>query len=145
MKRKNFADLPGDTTEEKFSSMGIIKGKSYDVLDLRRKGILFSVEVILYFEPELAGNSSYEKDLADFADEPVEGRPFVPVDFFLNFGEENDPTFKGRLKEFPLMIEVVDFGSVRGPGGGDSYYIKGVMPFLDEFDVDVEPKSGPAF
>jgi hypothetical protein len=142
--KKNFTDLPGDTTEEKFSSMGIIIGKSYDVLDLRKKGKLFSVEVVLYFEPELAVNSSYEKDLADFADEPVEGRPFVPVDFFLNFGEENDPTFKGRLKEFPLMIKVVDFGAVKSPGG-DTYYIKGVMPFLDEFDVDVEPQSGPAF
>lgn len=145
MKRKNIADLPGDTTEEKFSSMGIIKGEKYDVLDLRKKGRLFSVDVVLYFEPELAVNSTYEKDLADFADEPVEGRPFVPVDFFLKFGEENDPSFKGRLKEFPLEIKVVDLGAIKNPDGRDSYYIKGVMPFLDEFDVDAEPKSGPAF
>ncbi len=138
MKKKKFETLPGNTDEEKFSSIHVIGGEKLDVLVLKKIRDQYGVEVVLYFEKDLAENSTYEKDLADFDGYEDDMRPFIEVEKFLNFGMENDPTFKARLTEFPLMIKIVSTGTIDS-GGHKTRYVKGLMPFLDEFDVDESP------
>ena len=136
--KKTFDTLPGATDEEKFLSILVKPGEQLDILELNKIHDDYGVVVVLYFEKELAENSTYEKDLVDFAGHDDDMRPFIEVEKFISFGTENDPTFKNRLKEFPLIIKVLSTGVIAGEGK-KTRYIKGMMPFLDDFDVDQEP------
>jgi len=138
MKRKKFEELAGNTDEEKYSSMGVEKGAKLDILDLKKIQDSYNVRAVLYFEKDLAEKSTYEKDLTDFACYDEDMRPFIEVEKFIKFGTENDPTFKGRLSEFPLMITIISTGMIDS-GEKKVRYIKGLMPFLDDFDVEQEP------
>lgn len=139
MKRKSFETIKGKTPEEKINNLGVAKGKEKNVLELNMLYESYGLEIVLYFEKDLAESSTYEKDLVSFADDDEFARPFIIADKFIQFGKENDPTFENRLKEFPLMIKIVDFGERITKDGSKKVYIKGLMPFLDEFDVDKEP------
>ncbi|MBP2132262.1 hypothetical protein J2128_000183 [Methanomicrobium sp. W14] len=139
MAGKSIDYAKGKNLEEKLEKIGAVKGKECNVLDLNRLSKKYDLEVVLYFEKELAENSTYEKDLADFAGDDEFGRPFIAASRFLEFGKENDPTFEQRLKEFPLMIKIIDYGEITSEEGSKKIYVKGLMPFLDEFDVDKEP------
>ena len=70
---------------------------------------------------------------------PEYERPYISIDAFLRFTQENDPSFAQTMREFPLMVEIV---SVRGisPGNGGKTvpFVTGLMPFLDELDVNGE-------
>lgn len=138
MKKKNFDALPGETEEEKFGSISIKKGERLDILDLKRIHDQYGIEVVLYFEKDLAENSTYERDLVDFAGYAEDMRPFIGVEKFIRFGTENDPTFRGRLTEFPLMIKILSTGIIES-GNKKIRFVKGLMPFLDDFDVDEAP------
>jgi hypothetical protein len=138
MKRKNFDALPGGTDEEKFGSISVEKGELLDLLDLKKIHDEYGIEVVLYFDKDLAENSTYEKDLEDFAGIDDDMRPFIVVEKFISFGTENDPTFEGRLTEFPLMIRILSTGVI-DPESKKIRYIRGLMPFLDDFDVDQAP------
>ena len=138
MNRKKFEDLSGETDEEKFSSISITKGADVNILDLKKIHDIYGIRVVLYFEKDLAENSTYEKDLVDFADYADDMRPFIEVGKFIKFGTESDPTFKDRLSEFPLMIKIVSTGETDS-GKKKIRYVKGLMPFLDDFDVNDEP------
>lgn len=138
MKRKKFEDLAGETDEERYNSLGVKKGAKLDILDLKKIHDMYNLRAVLYFEKDLAENSTYEKDLTDFAGFDEDMRPFIEVEKFIQFGTENDPTFKGRLSEFPLMITIISTGII-DLGEKKIRYIKGLMPFLDDFDVDQEP------
>ena len=136
MKRRSPDTIKGDTFEEKMNNLSIAVGKPIDVMELIRLKKLYGIESVLYFEPELADKSTYEKDIADFAAADEFERPFIAADRFVEFGKENDPTFEGRLKEFPLMVTVHSFGERKTESGTPIKYIKALMPFLDEFDVN---------
>jgi hypothetical protein len=44
------------------------------------------------------------------------------------------------MREFPLMIQIVNTGTMQSPKDGTLFhYITGLMPFLDELDVDADP------
>ena len=139
MKRKSLDTVKGENLEEKMKNLGIIKGKEADVLELNKLHALYNLEIVLYFEKDLAENSTYEKDLNDFANENEFGRPFIVAEKFIAFGKENDPSFENRLSEFPLMIKIIEFGERTTKNNSKQKYVKGLMPFLDEFDVDAEP------
>ena len=136
MKRRSLDTVKGANFEEKMNSLSIAVGKPTDVMELIKIKRLYGIEVVLYFEPELADNSTYEKDLADFAADDEFERPFIAAEKFVEFGKENDPTFESRLKEFPLMVTVHSFGERKTESGTPVKYIKALMPFLDEFDVN---------
>ena len=136
MKRRSLDTVKGANFEEKMNRLSIAVGKPTDVMELIKIKRLYGIEVVLYFEPELADNSTYEKDLADFADDDEFERPFIAAEKFVEFGKENDPTFESRLKEFPLMVTVHSFGERKTESGTPVKYIKALMPFLDEFDVN---------
>ena len=138
MNRKKFEELPGETDREKFASISVSEGADVDILELKKVHDIYDIRVVLYFEKDLAENSTYEKDLVDFAGHDEDMRPFIEVEKFIKFGKENDPTFENRLSEFPLMIKIITTGEIVS-GNKEIRYIKGLMPFLDDFDVDEEP------
>ncbi len=140
MKKQSWNDIAGDSVAEKMQILGITVGKKTDVRKLGEITDAVGVEAVLYFEKDLAETSTYEADLKDFAGEDEFNRPFVLANSFIRFGSENDPSFPSRLREFPMMISIIEV-SERRDGSRVIPYIKGMMPFLDEFDVDAEPEG----
>ena len=43
------------------------------------------------------------------------------------------------MRELPILIEIVMVGETSTKEGGTVPYIAGLMPFLDELDVDAPP------
>ena len=100
----------------------------------------YGVQTYLFFEPDLAKERTLESLQAEYRDVSEYERPFISVGSFLKFTRENDPSFDQTLKEFPLMVEIVSAGEMAGQQPGKTVpYVTGLMPFLDEFDVDAEP------
>jgi hypothetical protein len=139
-KKQSWNDIAGDSVAEKMQTLGIIVGRKADVRKLAEIADAFGIEAIVYFEKDLAETSTYETDLKDFSGDDEFNRPFILANSFIKFGSENDPSFMSRLKEFPLMISIIEV-SERRDGSSVIPYIKGLMPFLDEFDVDAEPEG----
>ncbi|MBT8507659.1 hypothetical protein AZH53_04400 [Methanomicrobiaceae archaeon CYW5] len=140
MKRRSFDGIAGESTEEKFGSLGIVPGEKEDIRELRSLSKSYGFEAVLYFEKDLAETSTYEADLTTYADDPEDCRPFVLVTSFIKFASESDPSFLGRLEEFPLYVTVLSVGE-REVGGKKLPYVKCLMPFLDEIDFDKEPEG----
>ncbi|WFN35087.1 hypothetical protein L1S32_02915 [Methanogenium sp. S4BF] len=140
MKKQSWNDIAGDSITEKMQSLGITVGSKADIRKLAEIADAVGGEAVVYFEKDLAETSTYEADLRDFAGEEEFNRPFIQAHSFIKFGSENDPTFPARLQEFPLMITVIEVAE-RREGSRVIPYIKGLMPFLDEFDVDAEPEG----
>ncbi len=140
MKKQSWNNIPGDSIPEKMQSLGITVGQKIDIRTLSEVADAIGGEAVVYFEQDLAETSTYETDLKDFAGVEEFNRPFVQAHSFIQFGTENDPTFPSRLQEFPLMITVIEVDERRA-GSRDIPYIKGLMPFVDEFDVDAEPEG----
>jgi hypothetical protein len=129
--------LPGKTPAEKLGSLGIMEGRNLDIRMLDEMSRKYGIEVFLFFEEDLACTRTLESVLEEFEIFPEYGRPFVSIGSFLRFTRENDPSFEQTMREFPLMIEIVTTGEMQSPKYGTPVpYITGLMPFLDELDVD---------
>ena len=129
--------LAGSTPEEKLGSLGIVSGKRVDVRTLGRFANSHGIEVTLFFEEDLARTRTLESVREEFRTVSEFERPYIDVNSFLRFTRENDPSFEVTMEEFPLMIEIVTVGE--GPsanGNSPCLFVTGVMPFLDEFDVN---------
>ena len=95
--------------------------------------------VYLFFEKELATTRSLAEVQEEYRGVPEFERPYVRVDRFLAFTKENDPSFARTLDEFPLLVEIVAVGQETDPGTGKIQpFATGLMPFLEEFDVDTD-------
>ena len=140
MKKQSWNDIAGESVAEKMQTLGITVGRKSDIRTLGEIEDACGIEAVLYFERDLAETSTYEDDLKQFAGADEFCRPFVRAGSFIRFASENDPSFASRLEQFPMMIQVIEVG-VRREGSRDIPYIKGLMPFLDEFDVDAEPEG----
>jgi hypothetical protein len=89
---------------------------------------------------DLANKRTLESLQAKYRDVSEYERPFISVGSFLKFTRENDLSFNQTLKEFPLIVEIVSAGEMTGQQPGKTVpYVTGLMPFLEEFDVDAEP------
>ena len=125
---------------EKLLSLGIEKRRTLDVRTLDEIARNYGVAVYLFFEEELARNRTLESVEKEFGTFPEFERPFIGVEKFLKFTRENDPSFDQTLTDFPLMVEIVTIGETRAPSGEITVpYVTGLMPFLDELDVDGYP------
>lgn len=134
--------LPGQTSEEKLRSLGAMKGNMLDIRMLDEISRKYDVEVYLFFEEDLARTRALESVLEEFDPVPEYGRPYVTVGSFLRFTKENDPSFERTMQDFPLVIEIVNTGEMQSPRYGTTVrFITGLMPFLDELDVDANPTS----
>ena len=139
-KNPDWVALPGKTTEERLRSLGAMKGSKLDIRMLDEISRRYDVEVYLFFEEDLARTRTLESVLEEYGPVPEYGRPYVTVRSFLSFTRENDPTFEQTLREFPLVIEIVNTGEMESPAYGTTVrFITGMMPFLDELDVDADP------
>ena len=134
------ADLPGSTPEEKLGSLGISPGKKVDVRTLGRIANTHDIGITLFFEEELARTRTLESVRQEYGHFSEYERPYIDVNSFLQFTRENDPSFEATLDAFPLLIEIVSVsGEGSGPGSEPPLVVTGLMPFLDEFDVDAPP------
>jgi len=132
--------LPGKTSAEKLGSLGVTRNGILDIRMLDEISRTYGIEVFLFFEEDLARTRTLESVLEEFAIFPEYGRPYITIESFLRFTRENDPSFERTMQELPLMIEVVTIGERQSTERGTTNrYIAGLMPFLDEFDVDADP------
>jgi len=129
--------LCGKTPEEKLGSLGIIGGRHVDIRMLDEISRKYGIEVFLFFEEDLARTRTLDSVIEEFDVFPEYGRPYVGIGSFLRFTRENDPSFEQTMREFPLMIQIVNTGTMQSPKDGTlSRYITGLMPFLDELNID---------
>ncbi|NLV26305.1 MAG: hypothetical protein GXY48_03940 [Methanomicrobiales archaeon] len=105
-------------------------GMIVDIRALEQIAIREKCEVVVYFEEELARNSSYEKDQKDFENFEEHERPFILVEPFLKFQREMNPLFDEALRQIPLGVTII-----RAEQIGKKTRITGLLPFLDEMDV----------
>ena len=139
-KMRAWEALFGKTPAEKLGSLGITSDAKIDIRMLDEIGRTYGLEVYLFFEEDLARTRKLESILSEFAVIPEYGRPYISIDSFLRFTRENDPSFEQTMREFPLMIEIVNIGEMQLPEDDTTVrYITGLMPFLDELDVDADP------
>jgi hypothetical protein len=129
--------LSGKTPEEKLGSLGIIGGRHVDIRMLDEISRKYKIDVFLFFEEDLARTRTLESVMEEFEVFPEYGRPYVTIGSFLRFTRDNDPSFEQTMREFPLMIQIVNTGTMQSPKDGTlSRYITGLMPFLDELNID---------
>lgn len=129
--------LEGSTPEEKLGSVGITCGAQMDVRKLGALANTYAIEVILFFEEDLARNRTFVSVQEEFGSFSEFERPYIDVNSFLRFTRENDPSFEATMDAFPLMIEIVNFGEIaHGSDDQPVLMVSGLMPFLDELDVD---------
>jgi hypothetical protein len=134
--------LPGKTSAEKLGSLGVTRNGILDIRMLDEISRSYGIEVFLFFEEDLARTRALESVLEEFDIFPEYGRPYITIESFLRFTRENDPSFERTMRELPLMIEVVTIGERQSADRGTTNrYISGLMPFLDELDVDADPVS----
>ena len=129
--------LSGKTPEKKLGSLGIIGGMDVDIRMLDEISRKYGLEVFLFFEEDLARTRTLESVIEEFDVFPEYGRPYVSIGSFLRFTKDNDPSFEQTMREFPLMIQIVNTGIIQSPTDRTLIrYITGLMPFLDELNVD---------
>lgn len=143
--RPSWESLPATTPEGKIKTLGIEPGLLVDIRTLGTISNQYSVAVYLFFEKDLARNRSLETVLEEYRSVSEFERPFIRVDRFLEFTRENDPSFEQTIQEFPLMVEIVRIDeSLPDKDGKRIPCITGLMPFLDELDVDGEDPAKPS-
>jgi hypothetical protein len=132
--------LPGKTTADKLVSLGIEKRRILDIRLLEEISHTYNLPVYLFFEDELARTRTLESVREEYVAVPEYERPFILLESFLKFTRENDPSFEQTMREFPLTVEIVNLGDMGSAGDGSPVpYVTGLMPFLDELDVDSDP------
>jgi hypothetical protein len=132
--------LRGTTLPEKLASIGIESGRMLDIRNLDAIGRDYGIGIYLFFEKKLATTRTLVEVQEEYLNVPEFERPYVRVDRFLEFTKKNDPSFARTIEEFPLMIEIVAVGEMHdSKTDSTAPYVTGLMPFLDEFDVDIDP------
>jgi hypothetical protein len=140
-KMKAWSALAGTTPAEKLNALGVCEGKTLDVRFLDEIARTYGVTVILFFEEDLARTRTFESVQQEFGLLGEFERPYILIGSFLKFTRENDPSFEQTMREFPLMIEIVTVSETRSSREGRIVpYIGGLMPFLDELDVEGDPQ-----
>ncbi|HWQ66828.1 MAG TPA: hypothetical protein VN372_08160 [Methanospirillum sp.] len=110
---------------------GFEPGKKMDIRVLEAIARAGDISIILYFEEDLARNSTYAKDILDHPRSPEHERPFIEILAFLDFQREMSPYFNDALTTVPLMVTLV---SAEEQYEGRTI-VKGILPFLDELDL----------
>jgi len=105
-------------------------GMVVDIRALEQISVREPCEIIVYFEKDLAYNSTYEKDLREYGKFEEHERPFIPLPLFLEIQREMNPSFNDALSSIPLGVTIV-----RIEQAGDKPRVIGLLPFLDEMDM----------
>jgi hypothetical protein len=144
-KRSAWSALPGSTPVEKLHLLGVEQNGRVDIRRLDEISRSYGIMIYLFFEEDLARNRPLRSVIQEYGGVPVFERPYISVQDFLRFTWENDPSFEQTLQEFPLMVEIVSTGNtLAGASGNEMPVVTGLMPFLDELDVNAPPPEPDA-
>jgi len=116
------------------NTFAVAPGEKVDILELEELGSRYGIEIYLYFEEDLARNSTLQKDMEDYTAVPEYERPFIRLEKFITFAASQDPEFRDKLKELPLILEVIACGEITREGA-DHRYITTLMPFLQDMEA----------
>jgi len=119
---------------EECRTFAVAPGEKIDILELEELGRRYDITIFLYFEDELARKEAIADDLATYKEVPEYERPFILLESFISFAGSQDPGFREKLSELPLILEVVSCGETVIEGA-NRRYITTLMPFLDEMEV----------
>ena len=108
----------------------LTSGTVADIRALEQISAREPCEIILYFEKDLAYNSTYEQDMNEYGTFEEHERPFIPLSLFLEIQREMNPLFNDAMKSIPLEVTIV-----RIEQAGDKPRVIGLLPFLDEMDM----------
>ncbi|MCP1662923.1 MAG: hypothetical protein D5R99_05035 [Methanocalculus sp. MSAO_Arc1] len=122
-----------DGSSDECSTFAVAPGEKVDILELEELGRRYDISIYLYFEEDLARSSSIEKDIETFKDVSEYERPFIRLEKFIAFASTQDREFREKLKELPLILEVISCGDAVIEGE-NRRYITTLMPFLDEME-----------
>ena len=98
-------------TPEEFESIGLAAGMRLPLNRLKELQERYGCEVILYFDEDLARNSTLDADYADFRIVPVQARPFMPLAVFLRMAAEREDLAR-RIRTEPPVVEVLETGTI---------------------------------
>ena len=101
---------PGEP--EELEPLGLAVGARLPIVRLKDLQEDHGLEVILYFDEDLARNSTLTADVTDFRIVPVHARPFMPLVVFLQVMAERDPELTRRMREEPPLAEVLETGTI---------------------------------
>ena len=116
-------------TPEEFESVGLAAGMRISLDRLQELQERHGFETILYFDEDLARNSTLDADYADFRIVPVQARPFMPLAVFLQVVAEQEE-FSRRMQEEPLVVEILETGMIDHYSGCIhcvKQYVKGLL------------------
>jgi hypothetical protein len=119
---------PGEP--EELEPTGLAVGVRLGLDRLKDLQAHLELEVILYFDEDLARNSTLDADFADFRIVPVQARPFMPLAVFLQAMAEHDPGFADRMRREPPAVEVLETGTIDRYSGCvlcTKPYVKGLL------------------
>ncbi|MDV2480762.1 hypothetical protein F8E02_01820 [Methanoculleus sp. Wushi-C6] len=97
---------------EELEQFGLAVGARVPLCDLKALQERHGFEAVLYFDEDLARNSTLGADAHDFRIVPVQARPFMPLTVFLQVMAEHDPEFADRVQSEPRLVEVLEAGTI---------------------------------
>ncbi len=119
---------PGEP--EELGSIGLAVGVRLGLGRLKDLQECHGFETILYFDEDLARNSTLDADHADFRIVPVQARPFMPLAVFLRVMAEWEPEFAGQMRRESPGVEVLETGTINRYSGCvlcTRQYVKGLL------------------
>ncbi|MBA7483184.1 hypothetical protein ES707_18695 [subsurface metagenome] len=115
---------------EELGSIGLAVGVRLPLGRLKDLQERHGFEAVLYFDEDLARNSTLDADHADFRIVPVQARPFMPLAVFLQVMVERDPQFACRMRQEPPVVEILETGTINRYSGCvlcTKQYVKGLL------------------
>jgi hypothetical protein len=128
--------LPGTTPAEKLRSLGLAQKKKADLRELAAAAHTYGIVVYLFFDEQIARTTSLELVIHQYRDVPAFERPYVRVEDFLRFVQENDPSFQQVMQANPIMPEIITVAEIAAnPAIPALVYITALMPYGDELGM----------
>ncbi len=131
-----FTSLNGTTPVEKLATLRIVPGASLDLRMLAAVAARYGVAIYLFFEEELARNVPLEQVISRYREVPDDMRPYVRIENFLRFVQENDPSFAEVMQQHPVLVTIVRVDQIAAdPAVPPLIYVTGLMPHLDDLNL----------
>mgnify|MGYP006980734802 FL=1 len=98
-------------TPEELGTVDLAAGMRLPLDRLKELQERHGFETILYFDEDLARNSTLDADYSDFRIVPMQARPFMPLTLFLKTAAEREE-FARQMQEEPPVVEVLEIGTI---------------------------------
>jgi hypothetical protein len=136
MTTEAYTALPGSIPAEKLATLGIVTGSHIDLRTLAMVSTRYGIAVYLFFERELAQGVPLEMVISRYRDVPEDMRPYVRVESFLRFVQENDPSFEQVMDKHPVMVGITRVDQIAAdPKAPPLVYVTALMPDLENLNL----------